>query len=67
MEPPPHPMRLGDTERDYYRLGSAGVTAPRDQEDAGARPAPSWAPAAQEPEAQQPEAQQDADASGADQ
>jgi NADH-quinone oxidoreductase subunit I len=27
MEAPPHPMRLGDTERDYYRLGSAGVVA----------------------------------------
>ena len=24
MEAPPHPMRLGDTEEDYYRLGSAG-------------------------------------------
>ena len=21
MEAPPHPMRLGDTEQDYYRLG----------------------------------------------
>ena len=28
MEPPPHPMRLGDTERDYYLLGSAGVARP---------------------------------------
>jgi NADH-quinone oxidoreductase subunit I len=27
MEPPPHPMRLGATERDYYLLGRAGVTA----------------------------------------
>ena len=25
MEPPPHPMRLGDDEKDYYRLGAAGV------------------------------------------
>jgi NADH-quinone oxidoreductase subunit I len=24
MEEPPHPMRLGDTEEDYYRMGSAG-------------------------------------------
>ena len=26
MEAPPHPMRLGDTERDYYLLGSSGVS-----------------------------------------
>jgi hypothetical protein len=26
MEAPPHPMRLGDDEKDYYRLGGAGVT-----------------------------------------
>ena len=26
MEPPPHPMRLGDDEKDYYRLGAAGLT-----------------------------------------
>jgi NADH-quinone oxidoreductase subunit I len=25
MEAPPHPMRLGETEKDYYRLGGAGV------------------------------------------
>jgi hypothetical protein len=25
METPPHPMRLGNSERDYYLLGSAGV------------------------------------------
>ena len=25
MEPPPHPMRLGEDEKDYYRLGGAGV------------------------------------------
>ena len=25
MEAPPHPMRLGATERDYYLLGAAGV------------------------------------------
>ena len=30
MESPPHPMRLGDDEKDYYRLGAAGlVTGPR--------------------------------------
>jgi NADH-quinone oxidoreductase subunit I len=28
MEAPPHPMRLGATERDYYLLGSAGVATP---------------------------------------
>jgi NADH-quinone oxidoreductase subunit I len=22
MEAPPHPMRLGETEEDYYRLGA---------------------------------------------
>jgi hypothetical protein len=27
MEAPPHPMRLGDDEKDYYRLGAAGVEA----------------------------------------
>jgi NADH-quinone oxidoreductase subunit I len=26
MEEPPHPMRLGDDEKDYYRLGAAGLT-----------------------------------------
>ena len=25
MEAPPHPMRLGDDEKDYYRLGAAGL------------------------------------------
>jgi hypothetical protein len=29
METPPHPMRLGETERDYYGLGSAGVATPK--------------------------------------
>jgi hypothetical protein len=24
---PEHPMRLGDNEKDYYRLGAAGLTA----------------------------------------
>jgi NADH-quinone oxidoreductase subunit I len=27
MEAPPHPMRLGEDEKDYYRLGAAGLTA----------------------------------------
>jgi hypothetical protein len=27
MEAPPHPMRLGKDEKDYYRLGGAGVSA----------------------------------------
>jgi NADH-quinone oxidoreductase subunit I len=41
MEEPPHPMRLGDSERDYYRLGSAGVAASRGQAaGAAAGPAP---------------------------
>lgn len=26
MESPPHPMRLGNDEKDYYRLGGAGVS-----------------------------------------
>jgi NADH-quinone oxidoreductase subunit I len=26
MEAPPHPMRLGEHEKDYYRLGAAGLT-----------------------------------------
>ena len=26
MEAPPHPMRLGKDEKDYYRLGGAGVS-----------------------------------------
>jgi NADH-quinone oxidoreductase subunit I len=48
MEAPPHPMRLGDTERDYYRLGSAGVVAAKGQEDQGARAGPgaAWTPGA---------------------
>jgi len=39
MEAPPHPMRLGDTERDYYLLGSSGVVGasePADDGQAGA-------------------------------
>jgi hypothetical protein len=26
MEQPPHPMRLGEDEKDYYALGAAGLT-----------------------------------------
>ena len=26
MEPPPHPMRLGGDEKDYYALGGAGIS-----------------------------------------
>jgi NADH-quinone oxidoreductase subunit I len=25
MEAPPHPMRMGKVEKDYYNLGGAGV------------------------------------------
>jgi NADH-quinone oxidoreductase subunit I len=72
MEVPPHPMRLGETERDYYRLGSAGVTAPRDADDTGAGSAPAWTPGAQAPDDQAPDAEAadaeaDSDPSGADQ
>ena len=54
MEAPPHDMRLGKTERDYYLLRSAGVTEPADPDLApapgndgeAARPDPAaWAPA----------------------
>ena len=46
MEPPPHPMRLGDTERDYYLLGSAGARAPKAQYDEDERSVADWAPGA---------------------
>ena len=46
MEPPPHPMRLGDTERDYYLLGSAGARAAKAQYDEDERPVAGWAPGA---------------------
>jgi hypothetical protein len=54
MEAPPHPMRLGDSERDYYNLGSAGVVADpkgRQAEEAGAAQAPDmdWRPDAEVP------------------
>lgn len=35
MEAPPHPMRLGKSERDYYRLGSAGAAGAGGQEEPG--------------------------------
>ena len=58
MEAPPHPMRLGDDEKDYYRLGAAGpgrrsagagdVRARRAVRPGGVRRIPdaslSWAP-----------------------
>ncbi len=37
MEAPPHEMRLGQTERDYYLLRNAGVAAPRNVDE---EPAP---------------------------
>jgi len=50
MEPPPHPMRLGDTERDYYLLGSAGAPPARAQDDqeapSGPAAAAAWIPGA---------------------
>ena len=48
-------MRLGDTERDYYQLGSAGVTGPKgpQADEAGSGPASesaaSWRPDAEVP------------------
>ncbi len=32
MEAPPHPMRLGETEKDYYRLGRDDNAAARADE-----------------------------------
>jgi NADH-quinone oxidoreductase subunit I len=57
MEQPPHDMRLGKTERDYYNLRSAGVAAPDDEAGApaageageaarAAETAAAWTPAA---------------------
>jgi NADH-quinone oxidoreductase subunit I len=37
MEPPPHPMRLGETEEDYYRLGAMLAKATGDD---ASQPAP---------------------------
>jgi NADH-quinone oxidoreductase subunit I len=63
METPPHPMRLGDTERDYYRLGQAGVT-PRAQQasgseagDTAAAPSGSAAPASESAASWRPDAE----------
>jgi NADH-quinone oxidoreductase subunit I len=42
MEAPPHPMRLGETEGDYYRLGDSARPAARsahDEQDAGGQSA----------------------------
>ena len=39
MEAPPHPMRLGATEEDYYRLGAKVPPAPQPADDeSGAAP-----------------------------
>jgi NADH-quinone oxidoreductase subunit I len=51
MEQPPHEMRLGQTERDYYNLRSAGVVAepglaPGSEGEAGV---PAWTPGGAEP------------------
>jgi NADH-quinone oxidoreductase subunit I len=32
MEPPPHPMRLGETEQDYYNLDPSRATPPASEE-----------------------------------
>ena len=40
MEPPPHPMRLGDSERDYYLLGSAGAPAAKARDGQDEQPGP---------------------------
>jgi NADH-quinone oxidoreductase subunit I len=47
MEDPPHPMRLGSTERDYYLRGAAGAGSPAAAgEDAAEDEAPAagWTP-----------------------
>jgi NADH-quinone oxidoreductase subunit I len=46
MEPPPHPMRLGATERDYYLLGRAspaGASRPAGEREAAEDPGGTWA------------------------
>jgi NADH-quinone oxidoreductase subunit I len=35
MEAPPHPMRLGETERDYYELGASGIVGASPPADDG--------------------------------
>jgi NADH-quinone oxidoreductase subunit I len=37
METPPHEMRLGDTEEDYYRLGLQEPDAPPVPSEGGGR------------------------------
>jgi NADH-quinone oxidoreductase subunit I len=44
MESPPHPMRLGDDEKDYYLLGAAGIARTDAPE-----PASAWVPGAPGP------------------
>ena len=44
MEPPPHPMRLGETERDYYLLGAVGAQTAAEGDDPAGRAGDSrWA------------------------
>ena len=38
MESPPHPMRLGDDEKDYYLLGAAGIAPTWDPMPTGEAP-----------------------------
>ncbi|MEV5826139.1 NADH-quinone oxidoreductase subunit NuoI [Spirillospora sp. NPDC052242] len=50
MEPPPHEMRLGDTEEDYYRLGlqdSEAAAAPTVPSEGGGRASADQAAAAE--------------------
>jgi NADH-quinone oxidoreductase subunit I len=35
MEAPPHPMRLGETEQDYYRLGAMLARSQAGQSQSG--------------------------------
>jgi NADH-quinone oxidoreductase subunit I len=68
MEQPPHEMRLGQTERDYYGLRSAGVspeTAPPAAGQEGEAGVPAWVPGAAEPTAANSAAGQAAEAQGA--
>jgi NADH-quinone oxidoreductase subunit I len=63
MEAPPHPMRLGDTEEDYYRLGA--MLAAANQSDAGQGDA-SQSAASQRDASQRDASQGDASQVGAD-
>jgi hypothetical protein len=39
MDAPPHPMRLGNDEKDYYLLGAAGIASTGNAVPASAAPA----------------------------